>query len=312
MAEKDIYIKNYLYPDSKNLFKCNLKTIDETKEVFVYVVDTNALLLPFTISNKSLSEIEKIFSSLLKEEKLFIPGQVAREFVNRRPDKIKGILSKLISKQNKTTSLFGIKTNYPLLEPLTGQSELIELEKTISEQLKIYNKHLNDVVKQIKSWTWNDPISKIYSNLFEENTIIEFEPTEDDTKDFRKRSEHKISPGYKDGSKSDDGIGDYLIWKSILKLGKEKKCRIIFISGEEKPDWWYRSEKERIYPRFELIQEFERECNQSFHILKLSELLELFGAEVDIVEEIKQEEKPIERVFLDESGGSTRPDQSSM
>ncbi len=311
MAEKDIYIKNYLYPEAKKLFKCTLKTIDEIKEECVYVVDTNALLLPYTISNKSLLEIERIFSNLIKENKIFIPGQVAREFVNRRPDKVKEILSKLISKQNKTTSLFGINTNYPLLEPLNGQPELLELEKTISEQLKLYNSHLNNVIKQIKSWTWNDPISKIYSNLFEEDTVIEFVHTEEDTRDFRKRSEHKIAPGYKDGSKSDDGIGDYLIWKTILKLGKEKKCSIIFISGEEKPDWWYRSEKERIFPRFELIQEFERECQQSFHIMKLSELVEMFGAEEDIIEEIKLEEKPGERLYTDESN-SAGPDTSLM
>ena len=236
MIEKDIYIKNYLYPDSKNLFKCALKSISEIKDECIYVLDTNALLLPYTVSNKSLSELERIFKELLDKKRLIIPGQVAREFVNRRPDKVKEMLSKLISKQNKTTSLFGINTNYPLLEPLDGQHELIELEKAISEQLKEYNKHLSSVIKQIKAWTWNDPISQIYSNLFVEDTIFDFEPSDEDTKDFHKRLLHKLAPGYKDANKTDEGIGDYLIWKTILKLGKTQDNSIIFVSGEEKPD----------------------------------------------------------------------------
>ena len=43
-----------------------------------------------------------------------------------------------------------------------------------------------------------------------------------------------MPPGYKDGRKEDEGIGDFLIWKSLLKFGEEKKLDLAFVTGEEK------------------------------------------------------------------------------
>ena len=102
---------------------------------------------------------------------------------------------------------------------------------------------------------------------------------------------HKIPPGFKDDRKADDGVGDFLIWLTILEIAKQKK-HVIFVSGDEKNDWFYISEKQALYPRFELIIEFQEiSKGKTFHILKLSELLNLFGADKKAVEEIQVEEK---------------------
>jgi hypothetical protein len=64
------------------------------------------------------------------------------------------------------------------------------------------------------------------------------------------------------------------------------------VSIDEKPDWWYQSEKQPLYPRYELVDEFRRASNQqSFHIVTLSRFLELYGASQDVVEEVRREEQ---------------------
>jgi hypothetical protein len=46
-----------------------------------------------------------------------------------------------------------------------------------------------------------------------------------------------VPPGFKDQGKP----GDLIIWNTILHLGVEKKKSIIFVSTDEKTDWWHQS-----------------------------------------------------------------------
>lgn len=113
--------------------------------------------------------------------------------------------------------------------------------------LKIIQKKIDEVVNQIKKWTWNDPVSVVYNKLFSKETIIDFKIDEQKIKtDLDKRYSHKIPPGFKDENKEDLGIGDLLIWYTILELSEKQKLDIIFVSGEEKTDWYYKSEGQAV------------------------------------------------------------------
>src|SRR5205085_6004956 len=51
------------------------------------------------------------------------------------------------------------------------------------------------------------------------------------------------------------------------------------------------SNKQALYPRYELIDEFRRSSGgQSFHIIKFSTFLDLYGASKKVVEEVRKEE----------------------
>jgi len=143
----------------------------------------------------------------------------------------------------------------------------------------------------IKSWTWNDPISLIYKELFNSDIIYDLKINEDEIRnDLRRRYLHKIPPGYKDKSKPDDGIGDLLIWLTILEFAKKKKD-VVFVTGEEKSDWFYKSENQILYPRFELLEEFRKHSDKkSFHIIKLFELLNFFDADDKAIKELELED----------------------
>jgi hypothetical protein len=181
---------------------------------------------------------------------------------------------------------------FPLLEKLDCYKEVLELEKQFLDLKKKYHKQLGELVEAVKTWNWDDPVSVLYRTLFKPEMIVNIKQGKDEVKEMLNfRFTHQIPPGYKDSNKKDEGIGDLLIWLTILEIGKEGK-NVIFVSGDEKNDWFHRSDNEPLYPRFELTVEFANTSNKhAFHIIRLSELLEMFGAKTEVVNEVANEER---------------------
>src|SRR5262249_53348287 len=144
-----------------------------------------------------------------------------------------------------------------------------------------------------RNWSWNDPVSSLYRTLFSPTVVID-PPMDRESleKDLKRRTEASIPPGYKDAGKSDGGAGDLLIWYTILHIGKEQKTDLMFVSGEEKADWWHRGAGRELYPRFELVEEYHRASDgKSFHIASFSRFLELYGAAEQVITEVREEER---------------------
>lgn len=286
--DKDlIFLNQRIYPNASDIFSVDIKSIDEIFNDCIFILDTNVLLLPYTTTSSGFDEIKKAFSKLIEKKQLFIPAQVAREFAKNRPEKIKNLfqqLNNIKSKVNKPST-----GQYPLLESLPEYKEAIELEKQIQEVNSKYSKKISELLDEIKNWRWNDPISSVYRNLFKPEFIVEISKSEDDIiKELERRNKYSIPPGFNDKSKDDLGVGDLIIWFTILEIAKEKNKDIIFVSGDEKNDWFYRSENQSLYPRFELITEFKNTIeDKTFHIIKLSQLLNLLGATEEAVQEVQ-------------------------
>ena len=73
------------------------------------------------------------------------------------------------------------------------------------------------------------------------------------------RYRNKMPPGFKDDKKEGVGkFGDLFLWKEILKLPSMKEVKnIIFITNDEKNDWWYKDKKGNpLNLRSELYKEF--------------------------------------------------------
>jgi rRNA-processing protein FCF1 len=287
--DPDIFIANHIYPDAKGLLGFQVQPLESIKDDCLIVLDTNVLLLPYNIGRESLKRIEETYRQLVNSKRLIVPGQVVREFAKNRANKLSELFQQIARKSNVS---YLQKGNYPLLELVEEYQKVIKLEQEIDTKLKEYQKAIRELQKYIQSWTWNDPVSVLYANLFQENVIFDL-AFEHDTilKDLKYRQDNKIPPGYKDSSKDDKGVGDLLIWHTILELGRKHKSDIVFVTGDEKADWYHQSEKQALYPRFELIDEFRRTSEgRSFHIVSFSKLLDLFGASSEIVKEVHQQE----------------------
>ena len=142
--------------------------------------------------------------------------------------------------------------------------------------------------KLIKSWNWNDDISKLYAEIFTPDTVREVKRERSEiVADLQFRTKHNIAPGFKDKAKSDGGIGDLIIWLTVQEIGRDLKRDVVFVTDDQKNDWFYKQDKESIYPRFELFDEFRRETDgMSISILSFPEFLAQQNAKEETINEI--------------------------
>lgn len=286
----DLFVAHEVYPDARAIFSWKAESLASIMASSLVVLDTNALLLPYTVGAKSLSEIKDKFRALASQDRLRIPGQVAREFARNRPARLADLYKEIGIAKSKAAPLN--VGNYPLLDGMEAYKQARTIEGEINALIRDYQRALATVLDDIRQWDWNDPLSELYREIFTPDIIVEPELEQSDIKnDLAYRQKNKIPPGYKDSSKEDDGIGDLLIWTTMLHLGATTSQSLLFVSGEKKADWWHRSGGEPLYPRHELVDEYRRASDGgSFHIATLSELLNLVGASADVIEEVRQEE----------------------
>jgi hypothetical protein len=287
-TKPDIFVANKSYPDAKGLFYGSFSSLESVKKECAVVLDTNALLVPYGVSKNSLSEIEATYAQLAHAKRLVIPGQVAREFARNRPGKIADIFQAFSRKRNLSAPDRG---RYPLLEGTDEYEKIQAIEDSIEKLLGEYRSAISQVLDHIKNWNWNDPVSKLYSKLFPDLVV---DPTLNEDEFIKQLDYHhanKLPPGYKDASKDDRGIGDQLVWNCVVAIAEERKCPVVLVSGDSKADWFYRSEGQPLFPRFELVDEIRRVSGgKSLHIVHFSTFLELFGANETAVVEVRKEE----------------------
>ncbi|WP_134940846.1 PIN domain-containing protein [Ralstonia solanacearum] len=289
-----IFLTDDLVPDAAAAFRQHVQPVEKAAKTADVVLDTNVLLLPYGAGSNSLSGIVKVFSVLRQKKRLFLPAQVSREFIRNRPNKLAELQQQLLDKISRYAVID--KLSFPILDETPEYTKLNDAIAKTAALKKELNQASGGVVNAIRAWEWNDPVNNAYRDVFTPETIIQ--PKIDREKivsELRHRYRLQVPPGYKDASKDDLGIGDYLIWKTILEIGAKNKKPLIFVSGEEKADWQHRSGGSGFLPRYELLDEYRRiSGGNSFYIIPLSRLLEVMEAESSSVDEIKQEEERIQ------------------
>ncbi|MCK4644189.1 DUF4935 domain-containing protein [bacterium] len=288
---------NEIYPSHENLLHMNIKSVDEINNKAIYVIDTNVLLLLFSIGKLDLQEIKEKYKALIDQKRLLIPEHVIREFVKNRPEKIKELYQKICGKLSRIENVK--HEEYPIFSDLKQFKDLTKLEREINTRINKYRKTIIKLREKIQNWNWNDPISNMYKELLMENVIAKLEMSNDDLKtDIERRAEYMIPPGLKDQKKEQNSVGDIVIWNTILSIAKKYKAHIIFVSSEEKNDWWCISNKEALYPRFELVEEFYRKTNgKTFQIIQFSQFLKIQAADKDMISEVADQEKALSKTF---------------
>ncbi|MAA95716.1 MULTISPECIES: PIN domain-containing protein [unclassified Arsukibacterium] len=289
-TKERVFLIEEVLPDASGFFEDEPLGLENAVENADIVLDTNVLLIPYGAGQSSLVEIVSVYNKIKTQKRLFIPAQVAREFVKNRPNKLAQLYQGISDQVSKLTTLENL--SYPILESVTEFNELNTIIGEISALKSKLKTSAKNVRQKIKDWGINDPVSQAYRPVFTKDIVKE--PSIDKEKtleEMYRRYEHAIPPGYKDASKPDAGIGDFLIWKTILDIGQQNKRSLIFVSGDEKADWLHGVEGRGFLPRYELQAEFKRISKGSdFYIVPLSRLLELKKAEESTVVEVKSEE----------------------
>lgn len=287
-------VPNTVFPDPVAIFSWQAAPLKEVAVSCLVVLDSSVLLLPYEVMPATLGEINDKLRALVDDDRLRIPGHVAREFAQSRPMKLLELLQQINNKKSKLPKIEGGK--HPLLENIPAYQEVVEIEREIANLIVRYQNALSAVTSSIRSWEWSDPLSLIYGDLFTSANIIELTMDEASIgEELEFRNKFNIPPGYKDGGKSTNTAGDLVIWLTILQVGRETQRDLLLVTADHKSDWWHRGGGESIYPRFELVDEYRRaSAGHTFSMVSLSELLDLVGASSEAVEDVRQEEEDSE------------------
>lgn len=288
---EDPFLLETLFPDAHDLFKPSGKASAIDKNTIV-LPDTNALLLPYEINSGNLQHLATAFEKLATEKRLFVPERVVREFARWRERKLADMVQALHQKKQPPKK----RDMPPILEGIGIYTEANTRYETLENAYNEYVKTLDGLVSQIEAWRGNDPVTITYEKLFNVKTIVKLPDDEESRKKFLIEKEwrytNRVAPGYADNAKPDGGIGDFLIWKSILKVAAEQKKDLVFITGEQKGDWLVRSGNAGLYPKPELIDEYRRASGgKTFRMLSLHGLLAELQLPEAVIESVKTAEE---------------------
>lgn len=244
----------------------------------IIVIDSCSLLDLYRYSSRASKKILSILEEISSQ--IWIPSQVLIEFENNKSkviqvshNKYKNVIldtKRLIHQtENKINSNFRRygKFEYPEIHSL--KTELIEkltvacsianqFTDKVSEEIKENSKLL--VEKNIEIF-----IEHLISNG-QSGPPLSLKEKIDIYKEGELRYKYLIPPGYKDIEKDKNDktqtkkYGDLLIWKEILKKAHDDRVSVIFITDDEKEDWWELSSEPNpqiIKARSELISEFK-------------------------------------------------------
>lgn len=95
----------------------------------------------------------------------------------------------------------------------------------------------------------------------------------------KERYEKKIPPGYADKKNKNENdkrnlYGDLIVWEHLIEISKENDCDIIFITDDNKSDWWEIVNGERKNPRLELYHEFTERTGHRILIYSIDKFVE--------------------------------------
>ncbi len=187
----------------------------------------------------------------------------------------------------------------PILEGVNGSKDLSAASDELRKAKQKYVAAVSLLENSVRSWSGDDPVTQIYSKVFDEKNIISPPDAESElVEEWDLRRANSVPPGYKDGAKEDTGIGDFLIWKSILHLGAELKRDLIFVTGDEKADWFVRSNGGGAYPRPELIAEYKKfSGGKNFRLASLHDILLEMEVSKDFASEVERAEDDANNTF---------------
>ena len=260
--EKALYL-NSVFPD-ESFLKTNYKAYESMKDTCIFVLDTNILLSPYRASPKSFDDIKSIYEKLKTSNRMRVPFRALQEYAKNRGVCLKEQYSHFDNLNNSTVKKLDAEIVVPLLQNNAHLTKLNDLSQKINDLLDKRALEISAILNDIKGIYWNDPIFQFYRGFINDSMICKLPEADMSSiaEEMRVRYDCDVPPGFADSSKKDGGIGDLIIWKTILSLGSDHD--IVFVSNDRnKEDWFYvvstaDKKKTPVAPRFELLVEFYR------------------------------------------------------
>jgi PIN domain-containing protein len=262
-----------------------LKLMQEKNIIIIF--DTNIFLNLYSYSSNTIKNTLNLCETL--NNSIWIPNRVSIELENnsktirensfKKYDMMNLELQKILKNLENSMKTF-FKSNKILelneLENLKKQSKektdaISGLFKNFKEDIKIEKNNNKKILSEnkIDDFIKNLEVGVPYSiteliKIYSEGEI---------------RLKYKIPPGYKDSDKGDSvkELGDFIIWKQILDKSKKEKKNILFVSEDNKEDWWKNDE---IRPDLKI--EFEEYTSNKIFFFKFNNFMDIANKSLTI------------------------------
>jgi hypothetical protein len=244
------------------------------------VVDTNVLLHLYRFGPEARDELLMVLELL--GDRLFVPAQVASEFVRRR-------LGVAMEMQQELQN--GAKRVGESLQQLGDDLKALGRERGLSQQQK---KKLTQVLKRAEEnvralldeaaadRAWAESPSTPDTLLPRITKLLDGKvgnPYSDDRakvlrEEADRRIKAKIPPGWRDAAK-EDPAGDYLLWRQALDEAAARRLPIFLVTDDVKEDWYLRVRGRTVGPLPELVREARKEAGAELYMSAVAGFLEL-------------------------------------
>lgn len=254
----------------RNIYKgMSLYAKDEYESIWndsIIVLDTNILLNLYRYSEETRKNILNCLKTF--KNRIWIPYQVIKEYYKNR-DKVIDDCN-LVTDELKSIIDAKYGDIYKELNKRAERAQAVEeikkiIEKNQQDLLPIFQKFKSDETKEKKlanNLAIEKEICELIKDSFEEE--YEYKDIESVIEEGDYRIKNSIPPGYMDNEKKEQYNnykinGDYIILNSIIKKAKENNKSVIFITDDQKEDWFQIANHKTLGGRCEILQEFYKE-----------------------------------------------------
>lgn len=289
------------YPPSEN-------ELEKVWSEGLIVLDANALL---NVLRYSASTRDQLMELLEKEKsRVWIPHQVGLEFQRNRR-KMPGELAKafasvesqLASARNSIEEQVRNLGRHAHIEADDLAVSLSKYADKLSKKLsRAKKKHSKAVTSDQAHLETFNAISELYQGrvgaAYDEAKLRSI------YKEGETRYAKRCPPGFADAKEKsgDDKYGDLVLWKQILDYVSVERVPMLFITDDNKEDWWDKTSGKTHGPRPELVEEYYAASGERTHFYNLRRFLSYAkGRGADISDESVEEARKVSTV-----SGSTR------
>ncbi|MEA5576168.1 PIN domain-containing protein [Anabaena sp. UHCC 0451] len=245
----------------------------------IFSFDTNVLLHIYRYSPKTRERLFDILKELQK--RIWIPHQVAYEIHKNRLTvisdqsgaykEIQNILDNNLAIGTLKEQLFKNFKRHPFLDVKQIIEDIEVVIKKVKDDLEAATQEHPDFLENDELWDQLITIidGKVGQPFSKEELDKKYKVAEQRFKD-------SIPPGYKDdkGKNANNKYGDVILWFQLIEYAKSEKKPIIFVTDDDKEDWWLKHSRKTISPRPELVQEMLTEAGVRFYMYPADKFLD--------------------------------------
>jgi hypothetical protein len=266
-----------------SFFPRSRKDLKEFWASCLYSFDANVLLNVYRVKSGTAEQFFAILDRI--KDHIWLSHQAAYEFLRSREGIIQDAklgydqtAKELKDLASEVRGKLRILSRHPMID-------LQELSQEFDKKVKSVLNGFPALEKKHPNLNDEDPYLERFDDLFRGKVGAPFDEVETERlhSEGERRFKNKVPPGYKDVPKDVlDRYGDFIMWRQILAYCKQQQRPLIFVTDDEKDDWWRDVRGQKRGPRAELMMEFFNETQQPLLMYTMDRFMENAASVLDI------------------------------